>query len=102
MSSKCPLCQSGVKLRKSDDNKPSMVYCESYKLEKEGDNFVNKGTCDFHLNFKNKRFGELTTEQMKSLIGGQKIANKKGDALELDLSNKEYFTKFTKVEDEAF
>ena len=102
MSTKCPICQSGMKMRKNEDGKPSMVYCDGYKLEKENESFVNKGSCDFHINFRSKMFGEVTTEQMKTLLSSQKIVNKKGDMLELDLKNKEYFTKFTRAEDESF
>lgn len=93
----CPICSS--QLKKGEN----MVFCQNFKPKKIGNDFVNDGTCDFKINLKNKFFGALSVEDVKNLLAMSKVKNKKGDSIELDLKNKEFYTKITfaekKVED---
>ena len=93
----CPICKS--KLKKVE----SMVFCENYKPAKdENGTWKNDGTCEFRITFANKVFGTLKTDDIKKMLNGEKVKNKKGDTIELD-TNSQYFTKITfakkKVED---
>ena len=95
MATICPKCKEGS-LKKGD----KMVYCSNYKPTKKGDSWVNEGSCDFKIMYKNKIWGEdLTPADIKKLVEGGELTNKRGDKMKLDLNN-EYFTAFEKVEDE--
>ena len=85
----CPVCQG--KLKKTD----AMVFCENYKPIKNQDgSWSNDGSCEFRITFSNKVFGTLKTDDIKKMLAGEKVKNKKGDTIELDL-NSQYFTKIT-------
>ena len=95
MATMCPKCKNGT-LKKGD----KMVYCSNYKPTKKGDSWVNEGSCDFKIMYKNKIWGEdLTPADIKKLVDGGELVNKRGDKMKLDLGN-EYFTVIEKVEDE--
>jgi len=98
MATLCPKCKKGT-LKKGE----KMVYCTEYKPKKSGNDFVNEGTCDFHIAFKNSAWGKaITPQEIKQIVEGTKVTNQKGDTLELDLDSK-FFTKITyapKQEDE--
>jgi len=99
MATTCPKCNKGV-LKKGE----KMVYCSEYKPAKNDDgSWRNDGTCDFKITYGNKAFGRnLTPSDIKKLVDGEVLTNKKGDKLSLDLKN-EYFTKIEfapKTEDE--
>lgn len=103
MASKCPECGAGLKLSTGDNGEPTSVYCSKMKMEKQGEEFVNIGSCDFRILFKQKLMNlTLSKEDMKRLLAGKDIVNPRGDRLSLDLTNKEFFTKYTKKEDEDF
>jgi len=98
MATICPKCNKGT-LKKGE----KMVYCSEYKPKKdEAGKWINEGTCDFKIHFANKVFGSIDAKQIKELVEGKTIHNKKGDSMSLDLES-EYFTKIEfapKVEDE--
>jgi len=98
MATTCPKCKSGT-LKKGE----KMVYCSGYKPAKKGDSWVNEGTCDFRVMYKNRAWGtDLTAADIKKLVEGGELVNKRGDRMKLDLES-EYFTKIEfapKPEDE--
>lgn len=97
MATICPVCNTGT-LKKGE----KMVYCSDYKPKKVGDNWINEGSCGFKIHYANKAFGNIDAKQIKLMIEGKTIHNKKGDSMVLDLES-EYFTKIEfapKVEDE--
>ncbi len=98
MATICPKCNKGT-LKKGE----KMVYCSEYKPKKdEKGNWTNEGSCDFKITFANKVFGNIDAKQIKELVDGKTITNKKGDSMVLDLE-REFFTKIEfapKVEDE--
>jgi len=94
MATLCPKCKTGT-LKKGE----KMVYCGDYKPKKsETGVWTNEGTCDFHINLTNKIWGAISPEDIKSLVEGKTLTNKKGDKMTLDLTN-DFFTKIEKVED---
>jgi len=98
MATTCPKCKK-QNLKKGE----KMVYCEEYRPKKVGESWANEGKCDFRINFANRVWGSsLSAGDVKALVDGKKLRNKKGDKMELDLES-EYFTKIEfapKVEDE--
>jgi len=98
MATICPKCKK-ENLKKGE----KMVYCAEYKPKKENDVWKNDGNCDFRINFANKVWGSpLSAGDIKSLVEGKTLTNKKGDKMVLDMDS-EYFTKIEfapKVEDE--
>lgn len=95
MATICPKCGKGT-LKKGD----KMVYCSNYKPTKKGDSWINEGSCDFKIMYQNKIWGaDLTPGDIKKLIEGGELTNKRGDKMKLDLNNS-YFTTIEKVEDE--
>ena len=80
-----------------------MVYCAEYKPKKVGETWTNEGECDFRINLANKVWGKsLSGGDVKALVEGKVLSNKKGDKMSLDMES-EYFTKIEfapKVEDE--
>jgi len=84
----CPKCNG--QLKKSE----TMVFCENYKPVKQGNDFVNEGTCEFRIMFKNKVFGTIEPNDVKTLLGGGTVKNKKGDSMVLDLDS-DFFTKIS-------
>lgn len=104
MASKCPVCGKGIKLKRDGNGDPSFVYCTENKPEKRGDNWVNTGSCDFRLFFNQKKIFNttLSDKDMKKLLEGGSVVNAKGDVMEIDVNNKEHFTKFDFKEDEEF
>lgn len=82
----CPVCQG--KLKKGE----KMVYCENYKPKKDGKDWYNEGSCDFHIPFNQKVFGKtLSPADIKRLLAGEILRNSKGDMMSLDLSS-DFFT----------
>jgi hypothetical protein len=84
----CPLCGTGY-LRATD----TQVFCSNQKIQKEGDEFINVGTCDFHIILKKSKFfgRDITSKEVVDLIENDKpIVNKKGDKLFLDLENENF------------
>jgi len=96
MAMTCPKCGKGT-LKKGE----KMVYCTEYKPHKnENGEWVNEGTCEFRIMYKNKVWGEdLTSADIKELVQGNVIVNARGDTMKLDLDS-EFFTKIEKKEDE--
>lgn len=98
----CPLCGKGILKNRKD----AMIYCDGYKPQKDGKEWYNTGSCDFHIPYNQKVFGrKLTVKDMKDLIAGKQLKNPKGDILELDLENPDFFTKLTfapRAEDSDF
>ena len=96
MATMCPKCGKGT-LKKGE----KMVYCSEYKPIKKGNEWVNEGSCEFRIMYKNVVWGEdLTPGDIKKMVEGGELTNKRGDKMKLDLSNSNYFTKIKKVEDE--
>jgi len=84
----CPLCNG--KLKKVE----AMVFCENYKpVKTQNGDWINEGTCEFRIMFKNKIFGTLTGDDIKKMLSGGFAENKKGDKIFLDTENKTFFTK---------
>lgn len=102
--SKCPICKSGMKMKKDGKGEPHYIYCENYKPEKKGNEFINTGTCDFKIFFDQKKAFNmnLSITDMKKLVAGGELVNAKGDTLNLDVSNEKYFTKIEYKDDEEF
>ena len=96
MATLCPKCKIGT-LKKGE----KMVYCTEYKPKKEGNDWINEGTCEFRIMLdQSKVFGKnLTPADVKTLVEGKKIVNKNKTLL-MDLENKDYFVKIEKDEDE--
>ncbi len=87
MATNCPKCKNGT-LKKGE----KMVYCSDYKpRKKENGDWTNEGKCDFRITFANKVFGSINAKQIKELVDGKTVTNKKGDTIVLDLE-KEFFT----------
>lgn len=85
---KCPLCGNhDLLLRKG-----TMIYCPDYKPQKEGNEWINTGNCDFHIAFNQKAFGKkLTDSEMRKLLEGGDLVNSKGDTMSLDLTQENGF-----------
>ena len=95
MATMCPKCGKGT-LKKGG----KMVYCSEYKPNKKGNEWVNEGSCEFRIMYKNKIWGkDLTPQDIKTLVDGGELVNDRGDKMKLDLSS-EFFTKIEKQEDE--
>ncbi len=99
MAITCPKCGKGT-LKKSE----KMVRCSENKpVKMEDGSWGNEGTCDFRIAYANKAFGRsLTPGDIKSLVEGKTLTNKRGDKMTLDLES-EYFTRIEfapKEEDE--
>lgn len=88
MAITCPKCGKGT-LKKGE----KMVYCSEYKPKKKGNEWVNEGTCEFRIMFKNSAWGkDLTPGDVKKLVEGETLTNAKGDKMILD-PDSPYFTK---------
>ena len=86
MATLCPLCGKGT-LMKGE----KMVYCSNYKPKKEGKDWYNEGDCEFHIPYKQAVFGrDLTPADIKRLVAGEPVKNKKGDSMILDLDSPYY------------
>lgn len=99
MATKCPKCDGTLKVKKDSAGKELFVFCSKFEQKKEGEKWVNTGTCDFKLFFENKYFGNLSIDNIKNIVEGKTIQNKKGDKLVLDLE-KSNFLHFTSAPDE--
>ena len=95
MATMCPKCSKGT-MKKGE----KMVYCSEYKPTKNGDNWVNEGSCEFRILFdQNKVFGKtVEAKDIKSLIEGKTLVNG-AKKMVLDLESP-FFTKVEKDEDE--
>lgn len=96
MATLCPLCKKANLTKK--ENNPKDVRCANYHPKKVDGEFINTGECDFHINFKSN-WGMLDTTKIIQLVGGKKLKNSKGDTIELDLENSEFFTNIDFVTD---
>lgn len=98
MATLCPICgeNTGKILKKSD----KQVYCEGYQARKDDSGeWINMGTCDFRIAFENKTFGKITAGDVKALVEGKTVKNKKGDEMSFDPTAK-YFTSIKRKPDE--
>ena len=95
MATMCPKCGKGT-LKKGE----KMVYCTEYKPTKNGDKWVNEGSCEFRILFDQKTvFGKiLEPKDIKKLVDGEMLVNG-ARKMRLDLDS-QYFTKIEKDEDE--
>ena len=91
----CPLCKKGS-LKAGE----KMVRCSEFITEKNGNSFVNKGSCEFRILFDQKTvFGKtIEPKDVKTLIDGGTLING-ARKMKLDLDS-QYFTKIEKDEDE--
>lgn len=83
MATVCPICgeKTGKILKKGD----TMVYCEGYVPRKDASGeWTNTGSCDFRISYENKVFGKITAGDIKTLIEGKVVKNKKGDEMRFD------------------
>lgn len=88
MATMCPKCGSGT-LKKGE----KMVYCTDYKPVKNSGVWSNEGSCDFHITYQNKAWGQpLSPGDIKKLVEGETLTSKRGHKMTLDLSN-DFFTK---------
>lgn len=86
MARQCPVCGKGT-LKAGE----KMVYCEDYKPKKDGNDWINEGSCDFHIGYKNPAWGNpLTSKDVIALLEGKMLTNKKGDKMTLDLDSEFY------------
>jgi len=90
MATLCPLCKKANLIQK--EKNPKDVRCANYKPKKIDGEFVNTGSCDFHINFKSN-WGTLNTKIILDLVNGKSIENKDGAIISLDLENTDFFTK---------
>jgi endogenous inhibitor of DNA gyrase (YacG/DUF329 family) len=92
MATPCPICGKGLKKNET------AVFCSGNQRQKnERGEWFNAGDCEFRVPFENKIFGKITPEQIRDLLAGKAVKNKKGDSMVLDLENK-YFTKIVFAE----
>jgi len=89
MATKCPLCEKANLTQK--EKNPKDVRCLNYKPRKIEGEFINQGTCDFHINFKSN-WGILNTQKILELVNGKELENKDGAIISLDLDNTDFFT----------
>lgn len=96
MATMCPKCQKEA-LKKGD----KMVYCAEYKPKKVGEEWTNEGACDFRIMYsQTKSFGrEITPVEIKQIVEGSTLTNG-AKKISLDLTNKDFFVKIDKEEDE--
>jgi len=87
MALQCPKCGNGT-LKKGQ----KMVYCSEYKPKKEGDKWVNEGSCEFRITYKQKILKRaLRPDEIKKIVEGE-VVEVEGAKLSLDLSN-QFFLK---------
>lgn len=84
----CPVCKTkGIQAREK------FVCCESYKVVKEGKEYVNMG-CPFHIFYEQDFFQKgfkLKPQDIKAMIDeGKEFINRDGDKLMLDLAENHY------------
>jgi len=91
MAIQCPLCKKNTLKKRGD----TLVFCGSYQPHKnDNGQWTNQGNCEFHIGLKNKVFGKISISDVKSIVNGSIVTNKKGDKIKLDLES----TYFTKIE----
>lgn len=91
MATNCPACKENtLEIREYG------VCCKQYLPKKSGKEYYNSGTCNFRINFEQKAFDKkLTANDIRTLIEGGEIKNKKGDVMKMiqdPSSNDDYFT----------
>lgn len=96
MATMCPKCKT-ASLKKGD----KMVYCSEYKPKKVNEIWENEGTCDFRIMYaQSKSFGrEITPVEIRDIVEGATLTNG-AKKISLDLTNKDFFVKIEKDEDE--
>jgi len=85
----CPKCKKGtIKREKSGKG----IRCERYVPTKtESGQWTNKGSCNFHLLYESKLFGEFTEQEIRDLLAGKEVI--KGDKIaKLDINNPYFVT----------
>lgn len=93
----CPKCNKGT-LKAGE----KLVRCDCCVMEKlPSGEWINKGSCDFRIPYEYPNFGKLSKEDIRALVSGQSVKNKRGDTATLDLQG-EYLLKidFFKFEEE--
>jgi len=96
MATLCPLCEKANLTQK--EKNPKDVRCANYKPKKIDGEFVNQGTCDFHINFKSN-WGTLDTKKVLDIVTGKELENKDGAIISLDLDNTDFYTNIRYQED---
>jgi len=96
MATQCPLCQKANLTQK--ENNPKDVRCSNYKPKKVNGEFVNTGSCDFHINYKST-WGTLDAKKIIALVNEKTLKNKDGATISLDLDNEDFFTKIEFAEE---
>lgn len=93
---KCPLCNEyDLEIRENKKGAKTLC-CRDWKpglqdnLDKNS--WMNFGDCEFRIAFANKIFGDLSLDDIKSIMSGEQVENENGDTIELDIESK-YFTK---------
>lgn len=92
----CPKCKKNYLEIRTNKKGGKTLCCKDWKpimaIKLDKKSWINSGECEFKIPFKNKLFGTLTEEGIKSLMKGEKIMNKAGLILQLDLNNP-FFTR---------
>lgn len=91
MATTCPACKElTLEVREYG------VCCKGYLPKKDGKEYYNSGTCNFRINYEQKVFDKkLSKGDIKTLIEGGELKNKKGDVMKMvqDPSpNDDFFT----------
>ncbi len=85
MAIKCPKCGEGT-LKKGE----KMVYCSDYKPRKNGNEWVNEGSCDFRIMFRQKILKRsIKPEEIKKIVQGEAVQIDNA-TVSLDLNNPFY------------
>lgn len=89
----CPICGSGLKLKKDADGvSNNYVYCEKREIvkltdeekkrERTNEKYKNIGSCNFHIYFKNLYPKKtLSKEDMEKIINGGEVFTLEGHKL---------------------
>ncbi len=100
----CPLCKEHDLEVRTNRKGNKTLCCEDWKPmladEDDKDSWTNLGDCDFKIPFKNKLFGDLDMDDIKTIMQGEVLENEDGATIELDLES-QYFTKVTFNHDEV-
>ena len=93
---KCPLCNEYELEIRENKKGAKTLCCSDWKPGLQDDldknSWMNFGECEFRIPFANKIFGDLSLDDIKSIMSGEQVENENGDTIELDVESK-YFTK---------